>query len=100
MVLCLYQDDHIHVCLTREGAAQNQFLFSQKGHARYKQELLQSVRGNFPKANQHGSEDSEKFFSQFWTKVFTEKYKSLASVYFHDPQKTQQELYVDLGVCV
>ena len=92
MSCCACQDDHIHVCLTREGAAQNHFLFSKEGHERFKQELKLAVKGDLPKANQQASKDSEKFFAKFWTKVFTEKYKSLASVYFKDPRKTQQEL--------
>lgn len=86
------KDDYIHVCLTREGAAQNNFLLSKRGKARHRQELQNAVKGKYPKADTVGSPDEEKFFVQFWTKVFTEKYKSLASGYFHDPQKNQQEL--------
>ena len=86
------------MCLTREGAAQNNFLLSKRGKARHRQELQNAVKGKYPKADTVGSPDEEKFFVQFWTKVFTEKYKSLASGYFHDPQKNQQELYV--GWCM
>ena len=94
----LLQDDQIHVCLSREGAAQNQYLFSEGGNSRYKQELQMAIKGKYPKANQSGSQDEEKFFSEFWTKVFTEKYKSLASNnYFQDPQNKQQEMYAGLG---